>query len=371
MPDNEYMIRNLPGSPKAFDAALLPPEAGRRLQVLRDAAHDAKALSGGLGFRQIQLNDMRQAVSAGIRLLNSLHAGDDHPEMVRVKTELREIDDERARLDERLNLHHAATAHRGDLLRAVEDWLRVNHARHGFKQATVQAAPKKGETIGATVEKLRFRLRELSAEAARVEAAIYPLSVAVKVAKNAVEARARPPVASSCLEHAGPMIIGGRMVEQAIEFPKINFSAEVVSAQGQGVGTGVIDDVIGFLCWMMPDVIVSRITEDLLRPDADDANALTAEQRRSKLATISQDRLLVEAEEVELLFQALAGGTIIEARRDTSPQAFLGLVLVDSGIEQGFDHGEGVARGRRAHSPGNQTAGPGDIHIPGLTDIPS
>lgn len=324
MPDNDFIVRNLQNSPAPFDTALLPPEAGRRLQILRDGVRDAAAFTSGLAYRTIQLLDARQATSSRLMVLKKLRAGDDHPEMIALTAELAEIDEERARLDDRLNAHNRATAGRGDLLRSVENWLVSTAARHGFRQATLQVKPQKD--IGTAVEKLRLRIRELDADAHRINSAIYPLATAAQAAKDAVEARARPPVTSSCLEFAGPFVLNGQLIEQAVEFPKMELVAGVVTSQGQGATTGKIDDVIGFLCWLLPDVILSRITEDI-KPDADDAAALTVEQRRSKLAIIAQDRLLIEAEECELIFQSLAAGVVIEARPDTSPQAFLGVIL--------------------------------------------
>jgi hypothetical protein len=362
MPDDDHIIRNLQNSPAPFDTALLPPEAGRRLQILRDGVRDAAAFTSGLAYRTIQLLDERQAASARLTVLKKLRAGDDHPEMIALTAALADIDEERNRIDERLNVHNAATGPRSDLLRAIERWLVTNSGRYGFKQATVQTKPQKGDFAGA-VEKLRFRIREIDALQNRTESAIYPLSTAVQVAQEFVRARARPPIASSCLEHAGPMVIDGRVIEPAILFPTMMQKADVATAQGGGVATGEVQDHFGFLCWLMPEQIVARITEDLLRPDSDDANALTVEQRRSKLATIAQDRLLIEAEECELLFQSLAAGVVIEARPDTSPQAFLSVTLVDKAEEPAVD--DAMSRARDARTEG-QPFSPRDVRVPGM-----
>jgi|GEM_PF-3666160 len=364
MPDDDHIIRSLPNSPEPFDAARLPPEAGRRVQILRDGARDAAAFTSGLAYRTIQLLDERQAASARLTVLKKLRAGDDHPEMIALTAALAEIDEERARIDERLVTHNAATGPRSDLLRSVERWLVANSARYNFKQATVQTKPQKGETYTAAVEQLRFRIREIDALQNRTESAIYPLSTAVQVAQDFVRARARPPLASSCLEHAGPMVIDGRVIEPAILFPTMMQKADVATAQGGGVATGEVQDHFGFLCWLMPEQIVSKITEDLLRPESDDAKALDLNQRRTRLATIAQDRLLLEAEECELLFAALAAGTIIEARPDTSPQAFLGVILVAK-TEAPAAVDDTMSRARQARSMG-PPAGPGDVHVPGM-----
>jgi hypothetical protein len=328
---DEHIIQALPNSPKAIDAATLPPEVGRRLQILRDGVRDASAFTSGLAYRAIQLNDTRRDASARLASFKKLRGVDDsHPEVIALTATIAEVDEERGRLDERLTSHNATTAPRAQLLRNVEDWLRVNSTRYDFAQATVQAKAQKGETPAAAVDRLRRRIRELTAEQNRVESAIYPLATAVQVAKDFISARARPPVASSCLEHAGPLLDdGGRLIEQAIVFPKMQLHAGVATAQGPGVAIKDVEDHIGFLCWLMPDLIVATITEELLRPESDDANALDHNQRRTKLATIAQDRLLLEAEEVELMFAALTAGVVIEPRGDCSPQAFLGVTLRD------------------------------------------
>lgn len=348
--------------PGEFDADSLPTEAARRLRTLRAGVADAAAFTGGYAFRMIQLVDARRDASTRLAALKHLRAGDDHPEVKMLTAAIADADAERARIDERLAAHNATSAPRADLLRNVESWLRTTSARHGFAQATIQAKPQKGETVEAAVDRLRRRIRECDALRHQVESAIYPLSVAKHAAETFVKQRAVAPVTSSLLEFGGPLLDdGGRMIEEAVVFPRVMLKADVATAEARGIATGETIDVAALLCWLFPREMVARIVEDL-KPDADDGNALTADERRTRLATIAQDRLMIEAEECELLFQSLAAGVVIEARRDCDPGAFLGLTLTDKPAEPAAD--DAMLRARKAQGTG-QPINPDAIRFEG------
>jgi hypothetical protein len=90
---------------------------------------------------------------------------------------------------------------------------------------------------------------------------------------------------------------------------------------------GETTDTVGLLCWLFKDQLLAKINA-ALDEAADDKAALTREQREEMEATITTDALAVERAECAAIWHADARGEVIDFRRDTTPQALLGLRLV-------------------------------------------
>jgi hypothetical protein len=78
------------------------------------------------------------------------------------------------------------------------------------------------------------------------------------------------------------------------------------------------------LFWLHKDAIIERIEREI-DAIADDANALTLEQRTEQVALISADKLATEREEEHFLIQAVVAGAAIQRRSAADPRAVLGL----------------------------------------------
>ncbi len=78
------------------------------------------------------------------------------------------------------------------------------------------------------------------------------------------------------------------------------------------------------LFWLHHDLIVEKI-QAAVDAIADDAHALTLEQRAELLGQIDVDRLAVEREEEHFLTESVAGGANVLRRPDADPRAVLGL----------------------------------------------
>jgi hypothetical protein len=335
-------------------ATVLSPESRRRFRLLSDAAADADAIGRGYAVRLVDLVEARQRAVMRLAQVRAQRVGDEHPEAVSQQAIIADADGQIERLNERVALHNTIAGPRRELLNRTTDWLR-SAAGHGFADVELVDPPKllKGETTPeAAIPRLRRRLRELSADAARVEASPYPLAVAAKVAEETIRRRAVAPVVSSLVEHAGPLTINGQRIEDAIVFPTKMAKADVTTMAGPGVAIGEQVDVVGLLCWLFPKEMTARIVGEL-RADSDaqtEAAALTHEQRREQLAVIQSDKDAVEAEEHHWLWAAFAAGTVVEPRADASPSAFLGVALARAEQRAHIDHADGVASARAAES---------------------
>jgi len=109
-------------------------------------------------------------------------------------------------------------------------------------------------------------------------------------------------------------------------------------------------DVFGLLCWLHRDQLIAKICEQLDEV-ADDAEALSQQQREEAEAQITGDMLAVERSESGLIWHADAKGDVIDFRADTSAQAVLGVRIVTAprvaaGTSVGYAY-DLIASGRR------------------------
>lgn len=358
-------------------ADLLPPQGKHHYLQLRDAAADASAVTHGFALRLVEENQRRQSVSLRLTQIRAQRVDAEHPEMITQTRALADADAEIARINERVTAHNLIAAPRATLLRKVEDWLRSTAANHDF--ADIEPEPvklQKGEQIPAGIDRHRRRLRELDADAHRINSAPYPSAHAKIVAANYINtlADAATPIVSSLVEHGGPLMIDGKQVEDAIVWPSklAKFNVDTIATvslagvpapvAGKGIATGEQVDVLGLMAFLFRDQMLARIGE-LVDAESDDKAALSPTQRAEQLATIAADRQAVELDEARLLW---AGFGTTEPRPDMTPAAFLMVMPITKAERPVRDHADAVATARRARSA-SQPAGPGDISIPGLT----
>jgi hypothetical protein len=211
----------------------LPSDATKaKLIALRQRALDLRAMWLPLSdeLRDVRLD--KQKSEARLRQLK-LRRGEGGPDLadddwqvVDVRKKLARFDSEIARLTALEQARGPAMRSAGMVLRAVEDWLR----RPG---GTLIEAPlneisdvlKKSERIADGVERLRHRLRELDADAHRVNSAPYPSADAKKRLKDQIESaamRAVPDV-TALVEHNGDL--GWPMRETVLPLVAINKDA--------------------------------------------------------------------------------------------------------------------------------------------------
>jgi hypothetical protein len=308
----------------------LPPLAATKLNALKQAVTDAHAVL-------VPTEDMREHFQerAGIdrRLAeltrhpteNGHGLGPDAPQVVAENKKLKRVNETISRLKALDEIRAAKWTEAGRVVQTVESFLRGIPAGCSLAEVEDDAAPailKKGETLVDGVERLRHRNRELKADLHRVRSSPFPKATARQRLLEQIDAMAtNAPDTSQLIEHSAGKIT----------FPTKQVSAMVHNAQGgeQIVFVEVVDTAAMFATVMRDQLIAWADTD--LDAAADDANALTPEQRQVQEATITSDMLATERQEAALVWKAMADdlGNVAH-RSDCSPLALLGLRLVAS-----------------------------------------
>jgi hypothetical protein len=125
-------------------------------------------------------------------------------------------------------------------------------------------------------------------------------------------------------------------IDRAIEYGlPITFKTTVSTTLVQGTDkpatvSTVAVDVLGLICWVMRDQVISRIEKEL---DAisDDKNALDEKTRAEMEATIMADALEIHRRICALIWHAeMQRGEIIDFAADTPPEAVIGVRCVNA-----------------------------------------
>ena len=202
------------------------------------------------------------------------------------------------------------------------EWLTAGGVPANCMLESVEDAPiaellKKGERLADGVARYQHRLRELAADAHRVRSAAWPSSLAKEKLRAQIAALAEAPDVDRAIEHNLP-----------VGFPTISLSSLVRGTETPGLAFAETVNSFGFLLWAFRDQIIARIEQEL-DEIADDKHALDQQQREEMEAEISASALAVERSEIACILAAEAQGEIIDFRADTSPQALLGVRLVN------------------------------------------
>lgn len=300
---------------------VLTGEPGRRLSILREAVASDFAMSKDFSDRA---NEKQRVIHAGNTRINELlrprtggsRVDEDHPQVLDAKRSVETASAELARIEDRRMAHSTIAGARGNLLRLIEPWLLV-HAGHELTFVERDVKLAKGETIGAAVERLRRRLRELDSDAQRAEASPVPVS------------EAQPAVSSDLdrLAARGEVDVSDyiELGSGSIRFPmkQVQVMVPIPGQQPVIAHVEVVDVEALFARYLRPTMMAA--IDENFSAVADDDNALTTKDRRTKLLEIAADRIEVEMDEGALLFAAFDAGTILTPRADMSPAAFLGV----------------------------------------------
>jgi hypothetical protein len=306
---------------------VLPPEAAERLRDLRQQADDLLVLNRSSFTEsqdlQVEIHKHKARISQLTleRGAGGYGLGADAPQVRDEETRLSRKIHDLARQRELAELRGGRFQNLRRLISACEGFL-----RSGIPPGTVVAALpetephlRKNETPLQAIERLRYRLGELDADARKAEAVPIPSSVA--------KARMREQL-SRLAEQGAPSVL--RLVELGTELefatttqrlPIISTSADFSFAQGEA------PDAIGMLLWAFRDVIIGKI-DALIDRDANDGEALTDAARAELLARIAEERLQTEFQDCALVRLAQSQGTLVEFRSDTSVCALLNIELV-------------------------------------------
>ena len=243
------------------------------------------------------------------------------PEVVSVKRKLARAEQQLARLTTLKEDRAARWTAAARFDTAVSDWVLrgvpANCVLDAIEDAPQSELLKKGETLSDAVMRYRHRLRELEADAHRVNSQQWPISNAEADARELIARRAETggPNCEIAIEHGQP-----------ISFATMSLRAQVRNAQPPAVAFIEAEDAVGLICYLFGPELLKKISAGF-REIGDDKHALDQRQRDEMLATISADSLAAERAECSLIWAADARGEIIDFRPATSPQSAIGVSL--------------------------------------------
>jgi hypothetical protein len=245
------------------------------------------------------------------------------PQVISERRKLERVENELARLTELREVRTTRWQAAARLDQTIADWLMHGGIPANCVIETIEDQPvaellKKGETLNDGVLRFRHRLRELDADAHRVNSSPWPSSEQKRKATdfiNQLAERGRPNFESMIEQNSAfsvPTIMLTSLV-RGIETPALAFADDV-------------PDALGILCWVLRDQLLAMSNSEL-DEIADDKVAMDQKQRDIALAQTNSDRLAAEKSEVSLIWAAEARGDVIDFRSDTTPCAAIGVAL--------------------------------------------
>jgi len=208
---------------------------------------------------------------------------------------------------------------RGQLCRALDYFLRHHGNLEGVEQAESPTPPRPSGAQGwaGALARVREELANVDADAHAVRTAPLPAAEAKDAARRHVEGlaeRARPDVRG--------LVEFGRPIEWPI-YP-------LREAGGAGPAKANLPDARALLAWLHPDQMLAAL-ESEIDAVADDAQAISADEREALLARIPAKKLRAERLEEAIITAAAHAGTVLERRPDADPRAVLGIEAGDNG----------------------------------------
>ncbi|MBA4033199.1 MAG: hypothetical protein C0480_01145 [Bradyrhizobium sp.] len=312
-------------APSVDLAGLLPPRAKQRLQALQLRAQDRRDVVPAFdrvrtaGEERLaaekELERLRDHPSRGGYDIND----PDDPRLIAAERKLAAATDVSDRLKKLQRERQAAARAVGNVLHAVEAFVRDGRPGGVIFQDVEPPLLKDVPNIGEAIELRRRRVRELRADMNRIASSCYPASFAKQRAREQVEALAMRGAASvsRLVEHNGD-----------IEWPTTQLRALVqnVDAPGAVVISEAVD-TLGLFAWLHRDAMIKKLDAEI-DTESDEPAAMSIEDREVRTAEVLADLLSVEREEAELIWRAEDVGMTVEHRADCSPLAILGVAFV-------------------------------------------
>jgi hypothetical protein len=308
-----------------FDVAdLLPPASAERLRALRLRAKEAFAI-------MVPFEDVRTASTAKTDAENHLRRLQAHPQnggfnlpdtdarVIAAVSALEKASAEFERVRARSEARSASWTAVGGALAKCEDWLK-NGRPGGTALVDVEDdLPKPSKTEHGLLDQIetrRRRVRELLADARRIESAPYPSVYCKQKMRQQIEALAmRGPDVSGLLEHDGEII-----------WPTVRVEVQIFNAQPGAIGYAEVPDMLAIDAWLHKTAMIAALDRDLAAAN-DDAAAMTHEARQKAEAEVMADILATERTEAALVWRAMDEKLPVEHRGDCSPQAILQVAL--------------------------------------------
>jgi hypothetical protein len=234
---------------------------------------------------------------------------------------LDKVTDDLRRLNELVETRSAVWHAASHVLSAVEGWLK-NGVPPGVLLEDIEVeVPKLAKNepgLLDAIENRRRRVRELKADAHRIQSAPFLSAHArakIREEVEALAARGRP-VVTDVIEHDGSVI-----------WPMLRLQGSIINAQAPSFVVTQVPDLLGlFACVHGPALL--KVLDGFVDDEKDDAAALSHTDREKRLSEVQQDQLAAEFDESALVWSAMAQNLPVEHRADCAPQAILQVRLV-------------------------------------------
>jgi hypothetical protein len=301
--------------------ARLPEPARRKMERLRAELSTLFLVEGKESEVRAELSREKAQLLAQ---LNRGRIDPDDPNVRAAQARIERLNAEIARNAEARDVRDGRLATLAPLMERIERYLARQSGPvtlYGGKPPS----PRKGEAPLASVQRVRQEIAQAKAGLHTVRSAPIPSAVAKAKIKAEVEALAErgEPDTSPILEYSG-----------SIEWPKESLHLEVFGAAmvdgkrapvtgfaGSRDREGQPPDALGIMAWLFKSELIKAL-ESQIDQDADDANALTDEEREAKERELLSAILHLERDE-EFFIEQTHGE--VARRPDADPRAVLGL----------------------------------------------
>jgi hypothetical protein len=293
-----------------------------RLRQLRQHSADLHALIPRFETIREASTAKQEAASAHRRLVSHQQTGGfnlrpDHPSVAQALKTLERAEGELQRVQARQTERSQAWQASGAVLANVEGWLRQGVPGNCTLEPAVIEPPKlaKNETLLDALDRVRRRGREIKASLHTVRSAPWPSAHVKRRVREIVERLAREPDVSLLLEH-----------DTDLSWPSTSHRAEVLGGETRALAFHETTDALSLIAWLLPDQLTKKL-HALVDESADDAAAMSTEQRQTAEAELLGDSLAQDRIESEIVWLLMAQGGNVEHRSDVAPQAILGVHL--------------------------------------------
>jgi hypothetical protein len=318
---NINIFRSTPGAPsptpKLSPIERLPAEAREKLERLREKAEVAKTIAS-IPYRRTKDIAVNRE-NAKLRREELLHRHryrTDSPEIVKLDASIASFDAEISKLADKKNLQDADARALGALVGACERY--VEETAGKLSSTPPPALPKITKPLADEVESVRAKIEK---HRATIRAAINaPITAAM--AKERAEARIR----ALAIEGA-PDFVGLTEGGSDIDWPAVDKAPFLVAGVG---GAGITEgrtetNFLALIVWGLRDQLVAYAHANIDEIMADDAGALTEEERAATITKATAEMLADERLEEALIAHAEQMAMSIPRRADADPRAVLGV----------------------------------------------
>jgi hypothetical protein len=311
----------------------LPKTILATLDSVAEQLGELRAARAALATKQQELIVERAKVASQIRISTDKFIAeaygqtvlaDDHPALKKLHADKAQLDERIEKINAKMETSHPRFEALDSLHNRLRDYLRYVLTR-GPELIPYDGKPSKrpiGDPRSAIVD-VRQKVAALAADLHELRSRPRPSSdVKAKIAAL-VASTATPPNVLGALDHG-----------EAITWPRVGVSGRAVENPGQLSAyagavanasiVGGTENALGILCWAFPDQLAKAIEAEVDRY-ADDANALSDEDRAHGEADLLAKLLLAERDEEALIQIAEERELPIFRRGDADPRAVLGL----------------------------------------------